>query len=354
VLRNLTIFSEKVAGFDEDAVRLESGKEVTWDEIQAGEVAPDKQEAFNALLEQLGEPMFRIRSRLGSGDYEGALSYAEQLYPIYAARNSASAYMVCQALMWARMQAGRREEAIEPYLKCVEYLRKHDGKDPGLPGSRRLKVDLNTGLSPELTPVWFDAEAAKKSLAGVKDALKSMASPRPTGAYLLYATLAYAAGEPDEAKPFLSAIDESVPVVVQLRDVAVAQGEVLAGADASAQGIQSLERGFDALLPQIKPLARYWIGMSRLNAKDEAERRNGLLDLLHLPALYETEAPELAAAGLYHAMHELAAMDDNSGAIALRRELLTRYASTTHAGKVKAASAVSGRVGTESQPTGSK
>lgn len=343
VLRNLTILSEPVASFNEDGVRLESGKEVTWDEVQAGEVAPAKQEAFDAMLEKVGEPMFRIRSRLSSGDYKGALSYAEELYPVYSMRNSASAYMVCQGLMWARLHAGRREEAVEPYLRCVEYLRKHDGMDAGLPGSRHLRVDLNTGLSPELVPVWFDAEAAKKSLPGVREAASKMSMPRPTGAYLLYATLALAAGEQDEAKRFLSVVDQRVPVVVQLRDVALAQGEVEAGGDITSPAVQTLEKQMDDLLPQTKPLAWYWVGMARLNSKEEAVRREGLLDLLHLPALYETESPELAAAGLYQAMNALAAMNDNSGAIALRKELRgDRYRGTVHANILEATSAVSG------------
>jgi hypothetical protein len=342
VLRNLTILSEPVVQFDEDAVRLQSGRTITWDEIESGEVAADKQPAFTSLLKKLGEPTFRIRQKLTTGDYEGLLSFAEEMYPVFAARNSPSAYMVCQSLMWGRLQVGRREEAVEPYLRCLDYLRQHEGKPAGLPGDRRLRLDLSTGLSPELIPIWFDAEAARKALPAARETLREIAKrPQgaPLGTYVLFATLAQAAGEADEAERFLGVVDESVPAVAQLRDIARAQREVEAAASGAA--VKKLADNLDRLLPQNKPLAEYWLGLARLSEKEGAARREGVLDLLRLPALYGKQSPELAAAGLFHSMKALEELGDNSGSIALRKELLANYKGTVHANRVKAASAVS-------------
>jgi hypothetical protein len=341
VLRNLTMLTGTVTQFDEDGVIIEAAEKrtVTWDEIEAGTVAADKQAAFDAMLAKLGEPLFRIKARLDKGSYEGMAASAESAYPVYAGRKSASAYMVCQGLMWGRLQEGKREQAVEPYLRCIEYLRQNGGKADSLPGSRRLVVDLATGLSPELPPVWFDAAAAREALPGVKETIRGMATPRPSGAYLIYATLALAAGEAAEAEPFLSAVDESTPAVVQLRDIALAQREVQAGT--AGEAVRRLQRSIDGLLPVNKPLAQFWIGMARLTAADAPGKRDGVLELLRLPALYGKQSPELAAAGLYHALKTLEALEDNAGSIALRKELLSRYAGTVHATRLKSTSSVS-------------
>jgi hypothetical protein len=129
VLRNLTVISDKtVAAFDEDGVRLAGGGVVTWDEIERATVAADKQAAFDAMLAELGTHLYRIRQRLTVGDYEGLLSHAEAVYPRYRTRRSETAYMVCQAVMWGRLAARRREEAVEPYWRCYELLRRAQGE----------------------------------------------------------------------------------------------------------------------------------------------------------------------------------------------------------------------------------
>ena len=145
-------------------MQLDDGTRLSWDDIETARLAEDKQAEFERLRKELGEPLYRIRQRLSVGDYRGALPHAEAVYRQYADRESPTAYMVVQALMWGRLAAGRREEALEPYLRCVEYLRRMKGS-VSLPGERRLAHDPKTGLSPELLPVWFDERAAQTALA---------------------------------------------------------------------------------------------------------------------------------------------------------------------------------------------
>src|SRR5687767_7765212 len=111
VLRNLTILQNRaVQGFDEDGVRLDGGMVVGWDEIERGSVAAEQQAKFDALLKELGEPLYRVRQRLRTGDHEGLVAAAEQVFPRYAGRVSRAAYLVAQATMWGRLAVGRREE----------------------------------------------------------------------------------------------------------------------------------------------------------------------------------------------------------------------------------------------------
>ena len=164
ILRNLEILSDRtVTAFDADGVRLDDGKQLGWDEIEQAEVSAAQQAEFDRLLAELGGPLYRIRQRLSVGDYRGLLSPAEAVYPRYADRDSPTAYMVIQSLMWGRLAAGRREDSLEPYLRCCEYQRKPGRTQVSLPGQRRLEFDPETGLSSDLVPIWFDAEAANIS-----------------------------------------------------------------------------------------------------------------------------------------------------------------------------------------------
>lgn len=335
VLRNLDIISDKtVAGFDEDGVRLDDLSLITWDQIERGKIAPENQAAFDQMLQDLGTHLYRIRQRLTVGDYRDILPHAEAVYPRYVGRKSETAYMVFQALMWARLAVGHREQAVEPYLRCCAYLKSTASPKVSLPGDRRLRYDSATGMTPELQPVWFDAEAAKSSLAGVFRAVAEMQPPRPEGTRVYYGTLALAAGESESAIRVLSGIEDEHPAMIQLRDIAMAQHEVTIGESGAAIG--KLEQNLDKFAPANKPLAVYWLGKSKLQSDDGRVRREGILQLLHLPAVYGKQFPELAAAGLYEAMQAFATANDEDSRAAVRRELLDRYGQTYHAAKVKA------------------
>ena len=170
ILRNLDVISDQqVVSFNADGVRLADDRVITFDLIESGRVSAAQQADFDQILKQLGSHLYRIRRRLETGDYAGLLQHAEAIYPTYAERTSATAYMVFQALMWGRLAAGQREAALEPYLRCYEYLRVSNktGDSIALPGRRRLRVDMQTGLSSELPPLWFDVQQARQQLQPV-------------------------------------------------------------------------------------------------------------------------------------------------------------------------------------------
>ena len=112
ILRNFDVINNvKIIGFDEDGVQLDPGGLLTWDQIEAGTLAAEQQAAFNAMLKELGDPLYRIRQRLSIGDYQGLLSYAEKISVRYKARTGDSAYWVALGLMWGRIADGRRDWA---------------------------------------------------------------------------------------------------------------------------------------------------------------------------------------------------------------------------------------------------
>lgn len=333
VLRNLEIVRDPaVASFDEDGVRLEGGRALSWDEIESGRVAEAKQGPFDRMLSDLGEPLYRIRQRLTVGDFRALSAPAEAVYPRYVGRSGASAYMVFQATMWSRLASGRREAALEPYLRCLAHLRRVAPADVGLPGERRLRFDLQTGMTTELLPVWFDQAAAKAAMPGVLQAIKEMTPPLPPAAHVYYGTLALAAGEESRAMQVLAGLKDEDGTVAELREIAMAQREVSLSRPGEAAG--KLLARVDELSPANKPLGLYWLGTALILSDDDQAKKQGVLFLLHVPALYGAEHRDLAAAGLYGARETLLRMNDRPGAEALRRELEVNYARTFHALKM--------------------
>jgi hypothetical protein len=334
VLRNLQIIQDRaVEAFDEDGVRLRGGQVVAWDEIERGAVAPQHQAAFDRMLGDLGEPLYRIRRRLTVGDYAELSEPAEALYPRYVGRNSETAYMVLQATMWSRLASGRREAALEPYLYCLEYLRRAAGRPVNLPGDRRLTFDPATGMTPELAPVWFDGDAAKAAMPGALKAAGLMRPPLPKGVHVYYATLALAGGEPSRAAQVLAAVTERQGLLGELREIVLAQAEI--AAKRPNEAVARLSQILDRMSPANKPLALYWLGLTKLQSDQPRTRQEGLLELLHVPALYGKSHPHLAAAALFRAMHALADQNNSAGAMAVRGELLARYGQTYHAAKAQ-------------------
>lgn len=336
VLRNLTTLTDRtVTGFDPDGVRLDDGTLLTWDDIESARLPEATQAEFERLRKDLGEPLYRIRQRLSVGDDRGVLPHAEAVYPQYADRDSPTAYMVAQALMWGRLAVGRREEALEPYLRCSEYVRRRSGPI-SLPGERRLAYDPQTGLSSELLPVWFDSGAARAALPAVFQAIGRMWRPRPEGVNIYYATLALAAGEPEQADRVLGALSATAPVIRELREIVAAQRELVAGqGDRAFRRLEASWRSYGSLS---QPVALYWLGQGSLRSSEAEVRRQGVLYLLRIPAQYGEQHADLAAAALYYSINALAELQDPRGSVAVRRELLERYSHTSFAGRLAAGS----------------
>ena len=297
---------------------------MTWDEIERGRVSAELQADFDRLKSELGPPLYKIRQRLRIGDYAGLLEPAEKLYPQFAPRRSQTAYLVCQALMWGRLALGPREQAVEPLLKCVSLVESGAADPEHLPGTRRLVFDASRSLCADLPPIWLRPQAAKDLLPRIEQLIKELPMPRPSAAYLYYASLASEAGQFDEANRVLDAVDGADPPQRLARQLVRAQIEIQ----------QKLPGGATSGLEQVSDgslagdLARYWQGRHLLGSSDVELQRDGLLALLSIPASDQTQQSELAAAALHDSAAALDRQGDSAGAAAVRRELAARYAAT--------------------------
>jgi hypothetical protein len=338
VLRNLEIIRDKkIVGMNLDGVTQDDGRAISWDEIESGKIDDaERNKLFQKYLENLGIHLYRIRQRLNVGDFREIGPHAEAVAKYYQGRQSETAYMVHQALMWSRLAAGQREAAVEPYLRCLAYLHALQGKPVNLPGDRRLRVDLATGLCDELPPVWFNDQAAKAALPSVGEAIGQLTEPRPVGTRIYYATLAIAAGEKEGADRAIAGIGNANEHTAQLRDIVFAQQEIVSGKPGEKE--RWLAANIESIDPANKPLALYWLGRAQLSSTDPSVQQQGILKLLTLPAAYGQRYPDLAAAGLHEAMQALNRLGDARGSIAVRGELLAKYPQTFHAHLAKSPS----------------
>ena len=334
ILRSLELVADKtVISVDEDGARLDGKRPggtdlIPWDQIERGRVSAALQPDFDRYLTELGPSLYRLRQRLKIGDYDGLQETAEKVYPRFAERRSQTAYMVCQATIWGRLAQGKREAAVEPYLRCLELLRSGAAKESHLPGSRRLASGPDIPYCLDLAPLWLDAAEAKKALPGVQETIKKMAAPRPDEAYLYYVSLALAAEDFPAAQKVLAAVQGKEILAAELRDVLLAQME--AQQKAPGTNLAGLESRLAGLHPANRFLAHYWLAEWRAHqGQDEKNQRDAALDFLAVAALAEDRDRELAAAGLYQALQILDKLKDTAAASAVRRELLSRYRQTS-------------------------
>ena len=333
-LRDAKVIADRsVVGFDEDGVRLDGAKAprlLGWDEIESARVAQRDQARFDKMLKDLGEPLFRLRRRLKTGDSRDYGPFAETLHPRFVGRRSPTAQMVSLAAMRARLASGRRESALEPYLRCLELVR--SGIAAPESAVAPLRCNPVNGFSPELPAVWFDAQAAKAALPGARKAIEGMTKPVPEGVFVYAAALACAAGDEASADFWIQSIRSDDRAVRVGLKIVQAQREAMTGRPGAA--IQSLTAELD-LIPDVeKPAACYWIGRSLAARSDNRERLQGVLMLLRLPAQHGEQAPDLAAAGLHEAAAVLEASGDAPGAASLRNELLVHYGASYHAARL--------------------
>lgn len=334
-----------VTAVDEDGLHLSEprpggAKTIRLDEVESAKIAADKQAALDQLLRELGDPLFRIRWRLTVGDVGGLAEPAEAVYPRYRGRRSPTALLVAVATMRGRIHERKRELAAEPMLQIVEILRSGAASPADLPGEARLTVDPTRGVSGELLPIWFDAEAAQAALPEMLATIRAMRSPRPEGVRIYYGSLAAQAGDEATAKQMLDDLRPSDPLVEQLLQAVQAHREISRRPDSrqvDGTAVATLTALADEnkIHPTAAPLALYVVGLARAASTDSTTASDGVLDLLKLPALYARADRELAAAALYQAAQTLSKLKDEASATAVRRELTTRFGNSLHAERLK-------------------
>ncbi|MEZ6090117.1 MAG: hypothetical protein R3C05_19235 [Pirellulaceae bacterium] len=352
VLRSLQSIDKPIESFDIDGIRFADKTQIGWDEVKAGTVDSAKQQAFDNFIKTLGEDLYRVRVRLKNRDYGDLRSSAEAVYPHYAGRGSKTAYMVCQAVMWARLADGDPAAAVAPYLHCYVYLRSVRKLHEEIPGDRKLQFDALSGMTPEIPPLWFDRAAAKQALPELTATIRTLPAPIPLSAKIYFGTMAVAAGDTALGDRVLRSIGTPEGELVHVVAIALALRDLTVGEDSGA--IDRLESLISEIGSSNRPLAAYVLATAQVKI-DPQRLDEGLLDLMRFVAIYGQDHPALAAAALAAAIQAtenvagdangVAEIDANRGAdpdrkrnaqraSIFRKELLRTYPTSHHAREI--------------------
>lgn len=329
ILRNLTVLNDvTVESFDLDGVRLSDGRTFGWDEIERGQIAADRQAAFDQALGELGIPLLRIRQNLESGADRRLAEVVEPVLEKYRDRRGPTAYLVNQAAMWGRLAEGRREEAVVAYARCLALLTEDRTVADRLPGKRRLEVDP-TGIVREISPIFFDANAARQAYDDVVATIRERKLRQP-GLYAYAAALAIAAGDVDVAQNIQASLQGDAKEMAALRDLIGLELTLAKKMPDAAAARKSFAR-WTELSSALQPAWIYASGAAIASSEDAAVRDEGIAALLHVPALFAAAEPVVAAASLAQAATALERAGDAKGAARLRAELTARFPDTSFA-----------------------
>jgi hypothetical protein len=187
-------------------------------------------------------------------------------------------------------------------------------------------ADEETGLVPRLPPIWTPGPALS-ALAASTDWSSLKAAGGAAGALgELYEIAAkFEAGEKVEIGP---ARPEPVGVRLVYDVVAARCGsadERAAARERLRVRIAPAGRKAATPPPWVEAWCRVALGRSLVREEAETERLLGVVELLHIPARFADEWPELAGLALGEAAVALAAAKDEAGASALKTELTTRF-----------------------------
>ncbi len=333
VLRNLEVISDRtVVSFDENGVVLDNGARLGWEEIEAGSVAQHQAE-FDRMVRELGQPLFRIRQRLAVGDLIGLAQPTEALWSRYRSSRGPVAYRVAVSLMWARLAAGRREEAAVPAVWAIEnrrHLLQPSAELLSLPGKRRPQWDAASGLLLELLPVAWDPSAAARVLEELGATIGQMEQPWPPAARIYYATMAAAAQRFDRAYKALDTGDSELATwlaVVQLQE-ALATGQ-------ASPAVAQLETRWRTMDGAERIALLYWLGRYFLQQPNPSPD-HGLVRLVRLAAELEPNMDaEPAASALELIQEELKRRGDMTGSARVRAEILKNFGHTQSARRLQ-------------------
>lgn len=313
--------SLRVVGLDAQGVRVvRAGEDVgmllAWDRVEAvgGEHADDFEAHRDAAL-----AVWRARTRLERGDLNGAARALEPVADTYLGETGPTSQVVAGVLMVVALERADYPRALDAWASWQTATR--GGSVRFAPAAAR--VDAQTGLAPELFPLWAIAGVAPDRAIGA-DADERLADR-------LYA-LAAGVGPDGPGERSVERVEELVAQGERSTDAGVSLLVQVVGATSGDGPLREASRV--SLLPRLDaddlpPWQRAWIdlavGRSLAIESNPGRRTEGVLRLLTLAARDRTTQPLLAGYALAEASRVLSKMDDPDSATRVREDLKRTY-----------------------------
>ncbi|TVQ30586.1 MAG: hypothetical protein EA376_12035 [Phycisphaeraceae bacterium] len=270
---------------------------------------------------RLSDMAWRARYRLARGDAPLAEPLFDELFTRLAGYDGPTPLMAAEGLLRCRLQRGAHAAAVTPWLEALRLHRAGHTHPADIGAGALSAIERDSGLAASLPPIWLELpwvrgfaesdEPMRIGAAGDDEVVQALAS-----LYRHAAAWETGSTDPVPSIPDAAAQHPGAQLVHQI---------VLARAGDSAQRREAraaLEAGLRGDLGSWREAwRRVGIGRSLLREQGEAERRAGLLHLLHLPARFGDTQPYLTGVALAEAVQALEASGENAGAERLRDEL---------------------------------
>lgn len=334
-----TVVEVGVGGVTVDAEEngQNSKRVVGWDRVlrvegeHAGEAA--------AML-GAAEELWRVRVRVERGDWPGAESLLAGLWPSIRDQSGPSAVVGLDAALRCRLARGARAGAIGAWLELMGAYERSGAVSSGVGAAVVVRpsawvggvigglpaLDLRTGLTPSLPPMWV----GEPSMAAAAAAGEWMHAPLSAKASLVSELAGwYGVAARDEAGgdgarmewPAGTGGSAGVRLVRLIVQARVGDAAARAGARELLRGIM----GSESIEPWEEAWCRAGIGRSLLGETENEQKIAGVIELLHVPARLSGASPYLAGVCLAEAAVAMWDVGDKQAAAALKGELLARH-----------------------------
>jgi len=288
---------------------------IGWDRVRS--VSGEHADAASEYMD-VADKAWRATSRLERGDIAAAEPLLEELFADYAGQQGPTASAVCGGLLRCRLERGAHTLAVGAWLA---WLHTRDGGTRTAPDAgtgTSPTTDEETGLAPDLPPVWLGLPAVRVFSQTPLNA--DQYGDRAAQLALLYQHAALLESGTPQPMPRLEGNDPGVRMVWEIVAArSPVETERLTGRRAIEKRLKSEPVGWtDAWL-------RTALGRSLLREADVDEQRRGVIELLRVRVEHERDAPYLAGLALAEAAVTMRSLGDDAAASLLRRELLDTF-----------------------------
>ena len=289
---------------------------ITWDRVRLLET--DRGEFAEAFEQRrdLSVRLWRARSRVERGDHSAAEPILDELFTKTRGHTDSTSLIVAEGLLRCRLAREARAAAVLPWLETHRLL--SAGVKSAAYQSMPPVIDLQSGLCVQLPPIWTRSVGVEEMLADLSDHVgETPVSARLATLYARAARLSLGLGVEDSAEFYHS--DEQWD-----RDGGVV---VITAFVATLERVRPRPLEVEKVLARplreagpLTPWALFLRGLGRVNDSNADRRRDGLVDLLTIPALHRDENRYLAGFAIDRAAAALEQMGRSAAATSLRAE----------------------------------
>ena len=330
--------------FDRAGVMLSDGNKLGWDKILKAQTPPDRQEEFDRYINDLGLPLFRMKTRIRNADWSGAGEVAEPLLKITNAKagelpNVNTAYLAHLSAMKSKLHNGDRTGAVWNFIQAATLQKNIDQEILELVGTSRLpERDLNLLFSRDILPIWFDLEQLEDIAGRLNTAIQETDTPAP-GLVIYLASIQIERSQIQAAEDLLRSLESNDEEINAWKIILAARIQIKTGNSVKSQSM--LEQNESALVGGARPAGFYYRGIAVLDNQEPAQsddpvdidRAKAILMLLRIPAIYGDRYRHLAAAALFQAAEIAKLRGLSDEAERLKKELMRQYSRTYHGSK---------------------